>query len=446
MSFAKVTRTCCSINAMAFLRKIAIVSFAQIVGHVFTLLTGIILSRVMGPEGIGQLEVFKSFQSIIVTLFALGIGNASIYFINNVRIRTDELLATTLRASGVAAVFLLLTVLTIVYAFPNYFGPIAILSMVAYAAGTSFSLLILTTKTVLTAEMAAKKMVTIEQLPKLISVIATSSGWLLGIISVKFGIYTIALGNACALFMLIFFLQKHINFRHKFSKSLFKKVVGYGLKLSACDILFIVNANISVIMLKYFHSNNFSDIGIYSRAVAISSMVSLIPYTIGPLLYAKLATKSSEHLIGVTQYAIRVTLFLSIIVSLFVYLFRSEIILVLYGRRFIAAEMVIKVLAGSLVFYCVSNVCLNFLAGQGRATLNMKILLFSFITISAITYLGIKAGGIQGAAFGILVGNIVTASASLFFCQKYFGLRINQSLIIRSEDFSSLLRSVRLQK
>ncbi len=157
---------------MPFLRKISIVSFAQIVGHIFSLLTGIILSRVMGPEGIGQLEVFKSFQSIIVTLFALGIGNASIYFINNVRIRTDELLATTLSASGVAAILLFLTVLTIVYAFPNYFGPIAFLSMVAYAAGTSFSLLILTTKTVLTAEMVAKKMVTIEQLPKLISVIS----------------------------------------------------------------------------------------------------------------------------------------------------------------------------------------------------------------------------------------------------------------------------------
>ncbi len=221
--------------------------------------------------------------------------------------------------------------------------------------------------------------------------------------------------------------------------------MGTDLNYQPAKSSFIVKANISVIMLKYFHSNNFSEIGIYSRAVAISSMVSLIPYTIGPLLYAKLATKSNE-LIGVTQYAIRVTLFLSIIVSLFVYLFRSEIILVLYGRQFIAAEIVIKVLAGSLVFYCVSNICLNFLAGQGRATLNMKILFFSFITISAITYLGIKAGGIQGAAFGILVGNIVTASASLFFCQKYFGLRVSQALIIRSEDFRSLLRSARFQK
>jgi O-antigen/teichoic acid export membrane protein len=431
---------------MVFIKKAALVSSGQIVGHVFTLLTGIIFARIMGPEGIGQLEVFRSFQSVIVTLFALGIGNASIYFINHVGVNISDLLATTLRASAALSAGLLLTVGLVVWYFPNYFGPVAIQTILVYAAGTSFSLLTLTAKTVLTAQLNAGRMVIVDQTPKLIILICCLVGWLASIINVNFGLYAITLGNFCALLALVFFLQNHIDLRRKFSRGLLKKVVVYGIKLSACDILFILNANISVIMLKYFQADNFSQIGIYSRAVSISSMVSLIPYTIGPLLYAKLSSRPGSRLIGSTQYALRLTLFLGILMSVFVYLFRSQIILVLYGSRFLAAEVVIRVLAGSLIFYCVSNVCLNFLAGQGMAGLNAKILCVAFITIVVVSYAGIKMGGIEGAAYGILAGNIITSILGIYYCQKLFGLRISESLIIRIEDLSNLMKSIGWQK
>jgi O-antigen/teichoic acid export membrane protein len=163
-------------------------------------------------------------------------------------------------------------------------------------------------------------------------------------------------------------------------------------------------------------------------------------------LYAKLSSRPGSRLIGSTQYALRLTLFLGILMSVFVYLFRSQIILVLYGSRFLAAEVVIRVLAGSLIFYCVSNVCLNFLAGQGMAGLNAKILCVAFITIVVVSYAGIKMGGIEGAAYGILAGNIITSILGIYYCQKLFGLRISESLIIRIEDLSNLMKSIGWQK
>lgn len=429
---------------MSFIKKSLFVTVGHLLGIFLNMLAGIIFARVLGPNGVGQFEIFRSTQVIIITLFSLGLGNASIYFLNNKNILLTDIVSTTLRFSLFLSLLVSISIIIFIFFVPDYFGEVSLLAIFLFTFGAASLLNSSTLKPILTAKLEATKMVIVDLTPRIVLIFFGSLMLLRQNPTVELALIALGLGNAASFAELIFFYKKSISFKTRFKWDLLKKLLIYGLKLSASNLIYVLTGNVTIILLRIFNQDTFDQVGIYTRAVAISSMVSVIPATIGPMLYAKWSETKTEQLSSQVSYAIRLSIFISFIISVFIVIFSKKIILLMYGIEFLSGFTAVIILAPSLIFFSISNVSINVLASTGNAGLTMKIFAISFLAVGLFSFLLIPILGINGAAIAALAGNIINALLGTWICLNKFNIKLKDSIILKMKDISHIIKSLRI--
>ncbi|MDX1774863.1 oligosaccharide flippase family protein [Oceanihabitans sediminis] len=423
---------------MNFLRKGVLVSGGRFTGIFINMLAGVLLARALGPDGLGQFELFKSTQTILVTIVAFGMGNSSIYFLNNKKVPIEDIVSITLKFSLILSFLVLLIIPISIYFNPNYFGQVSILTIIFFTLGATGLLNSTTLRPILTAQLAVKKMIIVDLIPRIVLILFAILIYVLNFENADWAIFALGLGYALAFISLLYYFRDFIKFRKKFDWILFKRLMSYGLKLSASTLMVVLTSNITIIFLRVFQEDGFNNIGLYSRAVAISNMVAIIPTTIGPLLYSKWASVKIDILRQQSSMAIRVGMFSSLIAVAFIIFFSNFIIKILYGSEFLDSVSAVRILVPSVLFVTVYSVCNNILASKGEALKTLKIFIITFIIVTGSSALLIPIYGIKGAAVAILIGNLFTGISSFILCKNLYGLETKNSFFIKREDFVSI--------
>lgn len=423
---------------MSFLRKSLFVTVGRFAGIFLNMIAGIIFARTLGPEGIGQFELFRSAQVMAVTLLALGLGNASIYFLNKLKIDATEVISTTLRASIIISVILFFGLVVGVYLSPNYFGQISYMGLIFFSIGASSLLNSTTLRPVLVARLEVNRMIIVDIVPK---VVLLAFGMLMIITDSKridLVIMALGLGNTASFILLLYYFRSNITFRSKFDFTLFRKIFKYGIQLSASNLIVVLTSNVTIILLRLFQTDNFNNVGYYTRAVAIGSMVSIIPATIGPMLYSKWSNVSKEELRNQTSFTMRVSFSVSLIACAGIMFFSESIVYIMYGSEFLPAVNSVRILSSSLIFVSIYSVCNNLLASDGMAVITMRIFLGTFLIVTLFTWVLVEPFGIEGAAIAVLLGSFFTAGMGLYICIKEYNISLFDSLIIKKLDFKKM--------
>lgn len=249
----------------------------------------------------------------------------------------------------------------------------------------------------------------------------------------------LSLSGAAAFGLLLAYLAPLIQIRRPFEWRLLRQVVSYGLQLAALNLLQVLSASITVLLLRYLRQEQFAEIGLYTRAVAVCSLVSVVPVAIGPLLYAKWSGVRGTERTRQAEMAARLNLSYGIVMCALVALLGKYILWLMYGNEFIPATAALLPLAPALLFIPLFEVCNNLLAGDGRAATTVCVLAGTLVVVAVVTVLTVPTLGIRGAALAVLAGNAFTALTSLAICRKLYGLRVGHCLAVRPSD----LRAVR---
>jgi len=419
---------------MSFLRKGILVAGGQIVGVMLSMVAGIINSRTLGPDGMGQYELCQSVVYAVGTALALGIGSANIYFINNRKISADLITTNALRAVTVFGVLIAAVGALIFCSFPDYFGAIPFLAAVTLGLGVAGFAGGLMLRPILVAGMQARRLVIADLTGFVVLLIGgaflAAGGWL----TTPRALMVLGLSFCSRLVLLVFLLRKHVNFALPFRWDLLWGVLGYGLKLGAATVLVGLTGNVTVMLLRYLGPGAFDDIGLYGRAVAVSSLILLVPYALAPLLYAKFAGSEGQERAGQAERAIRMSAVYGLATALVVVLMGKYVIWILYGREFLGAQKALVFLAPALFLVPISSVCTNLLAGAGRAMTRVFLAVGTLLVTGGVVYLLVPVWGICGAATGALVGNTFAALTLMAVCRKLYGLNLYRCLILQKDD------------
>jgi len=459
---------------MGFLRKGILVSGGQIFAVLLNTLVNILFARTLGPNGVGQFELFRNTQLIVVTVMAMGIGNGTIYFLNNLKVSPGRIVTNTIKSTYVTGLVLITGLVTTILACRNYFPHESFLTVLIFSIGSAALLVSLVLRPVLTAQLAAKRMVAISVITPLIMLIGVGfmvvrvlvsrapihpADWrtyLHGHLHVHLSALTpsaallfLAAGGIAACLLVLFFVRKHIDLSQPFEMKLFIDLAKIGLPLAVANLLYVASLSITVILLRYLHRGDFSSIGLYTRAVGISGMVTIVPVAIGPLLYARWAGMKGEARAKQGEMAVRLNVAYGAIACLALLKYGAFIVTLLYGARFVHAYAAIRILAPSLIFLTVFGVCDNMLASDGRAIITVCILVGTVAVIALVARLAIPLLDIRGAALAALCGNVFTATAGLIICSKFYGIRIWRCLLISPSDvrfiYNALVRPTKSQ-
>ncbi len=419
---------------MSFLRKGILVSGGQMFGLFLNMLAGVIFARTLKPDGVGQLELFRTTGLIAATITCMGLGNANIFFLNNQHIAPERIVTNSIKITIGLSLPLMAVLIFAFLGFPDYFGDVSVVTAVTFAVGVSCLVGLNLLRPVLAAKLAARQMVSVDLFNRVVMLAAAGLLILCSLMKPQPAVMALAVSNSSSYILILFFLRKNINRGLRFDWPLFRRVLGYGIKLAAVNILFIMGYQITTMLLRYFQQNDFSSIGLYSRAVAVCSMVTMIPTSLGPLLYAKFASLRGESRARQAEMILRIVVFLAITMCLSVLLLGKYIIWLLYGKEFLPAYSALVLLAPGLLFMPLFSVCNNLLAGDGKAAVTSMVLLGTVIIITTLAVLTIPVMSIQGAALASLCGNMFTALATLMICRKFYGIRLRKSLVLTPMD------------
>ena len=125
--------------------------------YVVNLLVSIAIARILGPEETGHFQIFVSTQTILVTFFSLGLGQASIYFHNAKKIPIDDIISTTLKVEALVSLAIIGSICGLVYFNTDYFGVISAGALIWYSLGSSALLFTTAMRPLLLAHMQVGK-------------------------------------------------------------------------------------------------------------------------------------------------------------------------------------------------------------------------------------------------------------------------------------------------
>ncbi len=430
---------------MNFTQKSLLSLLGKFGGAFLSLISSVFLARYLGVEGIGQYQLILSTQVMLLTILAMGYGNASIYFINSKQINKTTLVSTLLKVFLFLSLFVILFFTIGLSFFQNYFGILEFYGILFFSIGSGSLLLYSVLYPVLYVSLEVVKIQILSLLSTIIFLIGILFFYQTNYFDINVVISLIGLGNLIPFLLLIFYLRHDINVKINIDYKILKKIFFYGVKLSATNLVFLLSSNLVIFLLKSLSDNGFESIGLFSRATAISNMFILIPTSIGPLIYSKWASTEKEKLIKEVEKTIRLLVFISIFSIAGIIIFGDFILLTLYGREFLPAKVPLIVLSISFVFSSITIVFINFFSSIGNPTITLKIFIWSLFTTGFTGFLLISYFDIIGASLAVLLGVIFNATMLFIFAKKQLNIKVSSSIIVKMSDFKFLLKALKIK-
>lgn len=390
---------------------------------VLNILLSIVEARVLGPIALGNYQVFVSTQTIVFTIFALGLGNAGIYYINSGKTTAKEFISTVLKAETLLATLVFFTLFLCVFLNEAYFGKISITTLVVYSIGSAAALFTTAITPVLLAKFQIYKYQTVNYAATILSFIAICLLYFRnGFLDVQ---WMLIISSICKIFstlLLLWAIRKDFDIHLPFVMKRFVRYLKFGIQYSMTNVAYILILNIPIYALTFFLSKGFESVGFFTRAVAICTIAMFVNKQIGPLLFAKLSSCTDEQ--KVENIKIMATFFFifNLFTILGILLTAKWIVLLLYGEQYLPAVPLVKILSLSVFFTGINELVGNMFSAIGKPRYIFFNLLISIAILTPLISVFIKTIGIEGAPIAVTIVNGITSLLLINSLRKHIAV------------------------
>ena len=378
-------------------------------------LTTILIARALGPEKRGEFVLLTTIPSLIVTFGRFGISHSIVYNIN--KLDRQKVVST----SFMFALFFGITLL-IFGAAISYFNTFE------YVPHIDFIFLILSLSLIplfFVTDVLYSSLQGINKLKERNRIYAFQAFVVLvftALVALKYqeaGLIYFLLVQVIALTIIILILCREIGTREllhysSFSWITLKKLIKYGLKSHLGNLFKQLSYRVDVLVVAYFLSAK--EVGLYTIAVAISELLWKFADAIGFVLLPTISSNNNHDSFGLTSKVSRFTVIPLLIISIIVIVFGDYLVLVLFGREYLAAVVCLKYLVPGTFFYSFWKIIVNDLIGRGKATIYSYSAVISAFVLICLDLLLIPSVGIIGASIATSIAYVI---ATLFVVVKF---------------------------
>lgn len=207
---------------------------------------------------------------------------------------------------------------------------------------------------------------------------------------------------------LMFFYIGIEGFRPKFNWQLGKRLLKQSYHYLIAGLITILYAQVDRIMLG--NMLNKASVGYYSATLTISTLWSMIPtaliQSISPILYDA-AEKDRTFYLRRLRQSYAVLFWMNAAYSIFVGVFAHWIILLLYGKDYLAGTAALRIVVWYYGLSTMSTLSQVYLANDGKNKYINFFCIAGLITDVVLNFALIPIMGINGAAIATLITHIV---------------------------------------
>lgn len=208
-------------------------------------------------------------------------------------------------------------------------------------------------------------------------------------------------------FLMIFYIRIE-GFRPKFNWQLGKRLLKQSYHYLIAGLITILYAQVDRIMLGNMLDK--ASVGYYSATLTISTLWSMIPTTliqsISPILYDA-AEKDRTFYLRRLRQSYAVLFWLNATYSIFVGAFAHWIILLLYGKDYLAGTAALRIVVWYYGLSTMSTLNQVYLANDGKNKYINLFCIAGLVTDVVLNFALIPIMGINGAAIATLITHIV---------------------------------------
>ncbi len=433
---------------MSFLTQASITLLTRGGMLVITFAYNILLSRFLMAQGVGVVGTLGTFANIAVQFGNLGLAVGAIYFIGLDRNRASAIASSLLTIGLIISALLFGGFLAAGSLAPAILGdiefrlyPIVLLSIAPLLLSLFFQNLLLVHQKITAYNL-------IELIARLVALVAAAivfyttdrAIWVDAIIWIMVGMpILMALLNGA-------FAYSAAPFSLRIDWKALRDMIGYGWKSYYATLMAFLIIRSDIIFLNAYRTE--TEAGIYRQVVYTSDLVYLIPMTLGTLLFPKLMQNGASSDVGIdersrfTMLVARQTAFVLMVLWI-LFILIGRWFLGIFGPEFIDGYLPLVILLGGILFMGIESILAAELARRG-----LPIFIAVYSTVCLIVKIAgnvllVPPYGMLGAAWSSLATQFVYLAMVLWFCVRYYGFNVGETLFIRKEDFGLLVERFR---
>ncbi len=244
--------------------------------------------------------------------------------------------------------------------------------------------------------------------------------------------YTTAFLIAGIIGIVIIFVVFHENFRREGDETIkltatFKTMLRYGVPLSISAILSGLLAQFYNFMIAIYCVDFM--IGNYQAAVNFVVPITFLATPIATVLFPAFSKldpqKEMKTLRTIFQYSVKYASLLTIPAAVAIMVLSKPLVFTLFGGEYTYAPAFLTLYAISYLYTAFGNLSLgNFLNGQGKTTVTMKLTIITLATGVPLGLMLIPRFGITGLIATMLVSGLPTLVTGLWWIRKHFGATV----------------------
>lgn len=422
---------------MSLLRKAVLVNSTEFICLGIGVLQTAVLSRVLGPAGVGQYALILSALMLAVQFSAFGFPLSFLYHSRRELDNTKAYLMNTLwfmlplgMVGGVALAIL-------VNYKSSYFGEVPPFALLAIWAYVPIALYSCVGRDNLFIRIEARRL-------SLMQLVASVGGVSLILILAFLGLLGVTEALLCFIgAMLIravlgfFWMRGNIDLSIRPNFKVAFKLCLMGIKLSWIDVMILVNAQISILILRHL-LEDFESIGYFTRGLRVATLVIIASRAVTPMLFSRWAAIGEEQLTHHVEKVMRFASTTSIFMIAIILLCGKWVILFLYGKEFLPAVVPMMILLPGTGIYLIGKSLIVLLSSRGKPEWSASILFLSALIKAILCWVFIPSMGIKGAALASILANMGLLATSMVIVMKKYQIHPARCLWLSRNDWKGI--------
>lgn len=247
--------------------------------------------------------------------------------------------------------------------------------------------------------------------------------YILAILIFSFNVRQLILLNIlshASVFIYIFAIDKRDIGKFEFDKEWFKDILNFSLwQLFGYSGLYLINFG-DIFVIKLFMSN--TEVGIYNVAYKLFNSIANFSFVISSF-YAASVTKSfsSNNKTNIKSFFYKERLYIMIailIIHVLVIAFSNQIIILLYGERYLVAANIFKILMVGSLFRFAGVFYMLYYNSVKKHNIQQLINIVRAILNILLNFILVKQFGLIGAAIATTSVIILSFIFSFIYCEK----------------------------
>jgi O-antigen/teichoic acid export membrane protein len=427
---------------MSLFRKALLVNSAQFVCIAIGVGQNIILTRVLGPAGIGQYAVIQSVLTLAALVCCLGVPLSFLYHCQHDPDNTKEYLVNALWLLVSLGLIGGAVLVALLFTQTGYFGVLPGYALIAAFVHMPLALWQVLARNGLLIKIEARRLSIMRLVRETASIFLVLLFLGIGILDVPQAILCFVVACFVSAVLAWNWIRDLKDLSIRPSLGVCRKLILMGIRLNWADLMVLVNSQVSIFMVRYLLTD-FEQVGFFSRGLRLAMLAVTASQAVLPLLFSRWAAFPQEHLAGHVEKVMRFASSIALAAIAFLMLAGKWVILTMYGREFLPAVKPMMILVPGTLLYLLSRILMQLLHSRGQPELSVIVLFAAALVNVVLCWLLVPVLGITGAAWAAMCCNILLLLSLTFIVKREYEVQIKRCLVLNRKDILSIIEQFR---